>query len=259
MGRKIRAALPAIALMSVPAVTSADTVFTNLTEWQAAATQRGPVSLLTLNPSAVPDTGATVVDDELTLVFPENHGDIATFDHGWVGDVHDSPGPHSPGPTLVTFARPVWAFSASTWVGIDLAPEYDSIIVDIGDTSHRLMAADYPSGSPGFFGWVGDAPVESLTVRSGAASHFYGVLDVQYVAVAPAGAQSQGANVVPLPAAALGRAVAAGRSGVRALAPGAPGALGAGLIRRWRQRPAGRPRPSRRDGGVVSRRQAAGR
>lgn len=52
---------------------SADAIHTNLADWQTAATAAGTVSSLQLVPNEVPDTGATGVDDELTLTVGENH------------------------------------------------------------------------------------------------------------------------------------------------------------------------------------------
>ena len=208
-----------VAMVTGAGTGRADTVYTDYGAWLAAASAGGPAQALSLNPYAVPLEGATVVDDELTLTFPQNHGYIEVFTDGWRGDVHLSPGPYNPGPNYATFARPIVAFGAMVSIGPDTVLEMDRIVVDIGDGSHRLWRADY-GATPSFFGWVGDAPVTTLTVRSELTNNFYSMVDVQYVP-RPTIVGPEGVAAVPLPAAAWG--------GIALLA-------GLGVARRHRRR-----------------------
>jgi len=184
----------------------ADTVYTNRADWLAAVSALGPVSSLSLSPvAAVPDTGATYVDDEGTLSFPDNHRGIVVNADGWLGDVHhtaENPLDHAPHENNFAFARPVVAFAATAWVGADLSPELDSVLLSFDGAQHRLAYLDYSSRTPGFFGWVGDA-ASDLTVTSDLGSHFYQLSGVQYVTVPPPAAAGQAA-VVPVPRAAWG-------------------------------------------------------
>jgi hypothetical protein len=185
----------------------ADTVYTNQADWLAAVSSLGPVTALSLSPvPAVPDTGAVYVDDQGTLSFPDNHGGIRVNADGWLGDVHDTPEnplDHEPHENRFAFARPVVAFAATAWVGADLTPELDSVLLSFGGARHRLAYLDYSPAAPAFFGWVGDAPAADLTVTSDLGSHFYLLSGVQYVS-APLPPASEGTPAVPLPPAACG-------------------------------------------------------
>jgi hypothetical protein len=185
----------------------ADTVYTNQADWLAAVSALGPVTDLSLSPVAsVPYTGGVYVDDEGTLSFPDNHGAISVYANGWQGDVHHtppSPFDHEPDENHFTFNRAVVAFAATAWVGQDLGPDVDSVLLSFGGAQHRLSYLDYSPRTPGFFGWVGDAPASGLTVTSDAGSHFYQLSGVQYVTVPPPAAAGTAA-AVPLPRAAWG-------------------------------------------------------
>jgi hypothetical protein len=192
----------------VSSVAFADTVYTNQADWLAAVSSLGAVHTLSLAPvAAVPDTGASYVDDEGTLVFPDNHRGIQVYADGWKGDVHDvpeNPFDHQPHENHFTFDRPIVAFGATVWVGSDLLPEVDSILLNFdGGAQHRLGYLDYSPNAPAFFGWVGDAPAATLSITSGAGSYFYSMTGVQYVRPQPAPAGGP-IDPVPLPKAAWG-------------------------------------------------------
>ena len=196
------------AWLCVSSAAWADTVYTNQADWLAAVSSLGPVNALSLSPvAAVPVSGAVYVDDEGTLSFPDNHGGISVYPNGWQGDVHDtapSPFDHEPDENTFAFNRPVVAFAATAWVGRDLDPTVDSVLLSFdGGAHHRLGALDYSPRTPGFFGWVGDAPASGLTITSDVGNHFYSLSGVQYV-TAPPPAAAGTAPVVPLPRAAWG-------------------------------------------------------
>jgi hypothetical protein len=183
-------------------------VYTNQADWLAAVSSLGSVHNLSLTPvTAVPVTGASYADDEGTLVFPDNHRGIQVYTDGWKGDVHgvaENPFDHEPHENHFTFNQPVVAFSATVWVGADLLPEVDSILLRFdGGAQQRLGFLDYSLKSPAFFGWVGDDAAATMSVKSGAGSYFYSMTNVEYVRpqAMPAGGPIE---AVPLPKAAWG-------------------------------------------------------
>jgi hypothetical protein len=197
------------AWLSVTSAAFADTIYTNQADWLAAVSSLGPAKTLSLTPvAAVPDTGAVYVDDEGTLRFPDNHGGMIVLADGWRGDVHDAaenPLDHEPHENHFTFASPIKAFAATAWVGADLSPELDSVLLSFGGAQHRLSYLDYSPAAPAFFGWVGDASASNLTVTSDLGSHFYELSGVQYVTAPVAQPAGEGTvPVVPLPPAAFG-------------------------------------------------------
>ena len=191
------------ASIGVPAA-SADTVYTSQSDWLAAVSPLGDVRSLSLTPvGAVSDGGATYVDDEGTLTFPDNHGDLTVSADGWFGDVHsgrtDDPTDHEPHENRFTFAAPIAAFSATVSIGEDWLADEESLLLRFGpDQTHRLMIPDY---SPGFFGWVGTVPSGDLWIGSDSGNHYYRMSNVQYVPLPSAPGET---HTVPLPAPATG-------------------------------------------------------
>jgi hypothetical protein len=182
-----------------------DTIYTNQADWLAAVSALGDVRSLSLTPVAgVPVSGAAYADDEGTLWFPDNHGDMTVSADGWFGDVHsgrlDDPADHEPHENRFTFASPVAAFGATVRIGEDWLAEEESLLLsfDGGTTTHRLMVLDY---MPGFFGWVGGTPGGELWIGSDSGVHFYRLSGVQYVVQVPAPGET---HSVPAPSSALG-------------------------------------------------------
>ena len=167
----------------------AGAIFTDQGQWLAALGGK-PVNSLALTPQLVPDTGLTLVDEELTVHFPVNHGGMEVYSTGWMGDVHPVGDPefHEPGPTIANFNAPISALGAWVSIGPDADPEFESILFTLVD-DHRLWALDY--AEPHFFGWIGQ-PTDTLTISSGGGWHYYEITEVQYVVALPEPAASAG-------------------------------------------------------------------
>jgi len=147
----------------------AGAIFTDQGQWLAALGGK-PVNSLALTPQVVPDTGLILVDDEMTVHFPVNHGGMEVYSTGWMGDVHPVGDPefHEPGPTIANFNAPIAAFGAWVSIGPAADPEFEALLLTLVD-DHRLWARDY--AEPHFLGWIGHDP-DTLTISSGGGSHY---------------------------------------------------------------------------------------
>jgi hypothetical protein len=158
--------------------------------WLAEASARGAVRHLSLTPvREVPQAGATYVDDEMTLIFPDNHGGMSVTANGWHGDVHggpDDPTDHEPHENRFVFSTPIIAFSARVWVNGSVSHESDSIFIETGGQRYFLTWTDYHDFDPApkkIFGFVLDQPTATLRVSSNTGWQGHAIFDVQYVSV----------------------------------------------------------------------------
>lgn len=186
-----RLMLGACALLVLAQAASAGTIYTNQAAWLAALSGQ-TINSLSLTPVTIsPVTGGTVVDDEVTIVFPTGDIFFHAIANGWQGDVH-SPTFGEPLQNTITFAHPITAFGGTVGIGGELSPTLDNIILTL-DASTKLLKSDYFAGGTAFFGWIGTA-TSVLTVSTDFGFEGYQINNVQYVTA------QAGSIVVPLPA-----------------------------------------------------------
>lgn len=181
----------ACALLVTASVARAGTIYTNKAAWEAALAGQ-TINSLTLTPQDVPKAGATIADDEVTLVFEPDVWARHIYAEGWYGDVSRS---YLPTMDRATFAQPVQAFSAVVKVGYDtFDPTLDAISLGL-DSSYKITRAEAGFSNARFWGWIGQ-PVSELTIVSAGYNHFYELREIQYVTYPTAGIPP-----VPVPAA----------------------------------------------------------